>query len=160
MTYSYLICYIILTLENQFKTLEAMADQVKSDGSAQHISNSPSKKLEKNASRTRGSGSPFKCMGMGLVQQMKSERDSELASARQRIEELESLAATRQKEVYIFLIFSIKFQIMWIIKSYMAILYQIFALNAKLAMSGSMTHDVLRDLLNIKLDMTTYSVDL
>ncbi|GJT74450.1 kinesin-like protein KIN-12D [Tanacetum coccineum] len=114
-----------------FKSLEAMADQVKSDGSAQHISNSPSKKLEKNASRTRGSGSPFKCMGMGLVQQMKSERDSELASARQRIEELESLAATRQKEI--------------------------FALNAKLAMSGSMTHDVLRDLLNIKLDMTTYS---
>ncbi|KAI7756019.1 hypothetical protein M8C21_011173, partial [Ambrosia artemisiifolia] len=33
----------------------------------------------------------------------------------------------------------------------------IFALNAKLAMSGSMTHDVLRDLLGIKLDMTTYS---
>nr|GFA93436.1 phragmoplast orienting kinesin 2 [Tanacetum cinerariifolium] len=34
---------------------------------------------------------------------------------------------------------------------------EIFTLNAKLAMSGSMTHDVLRDLLNIKLDMTTYS---
>ncbi|KAD4179211.1 hypothetical protein E3N88_27802 [Mikania micrantha] len=33
----------------------------------------------------------------------------------------------------------------------------IFTLNAKLAMSGSMTHDVLRDLLGIKLDMTTYS---
>nr|GFB27410.1 kinesin-like protein KIN-12D [Tanacetum cinerariifolium] len=36
-------------------------------------------------------------------------------------------------------------------------LQEIFTLNAKLAMSGSMTHDVLRDLLNIKLDMTTYS---
>lgn len=36
--------------------------------------------------------------------------------------------------------------------------FQIFTLNAKLAMSGSMTHDVLRDLLGIKLDMTTYSV--
>ncbi|KAJ0935723.1 hypothetical protein HanRHA438_Chr03g0122771 [Helianthus annuus] len=41
--------------------------------------------------------------------------------------------------------------------SYMHFYFQIFALNAKLAMSGSMTHDVLRDLLGIKLDMTTYS---
>nr|XP_043629351.1 kinesin-like protein KIN-12F [Erigeron canadensis] len=115
-----------------FKTLEAMAaDQVKLDVSAPYISNSPSKKLEKNASRSRGSGSPFKCIGIGLAQQMKSERDGELSVARQRIEELEALAASRQKEI--------------------------FALNAKLAMSGSMTHDVLRDLLGIKLDMTTYS---
>ncbi|KAM0008652.1 putative plus-end-directed kinesin ATPase [Helianthus debilis subsp. tardiflorus] len=114
-----------------FKTLEAMADQVKSDSSAPLISNSPSKKLEKNASRARGSGSPFKCIGIGLAQQMKSEKDEELAAAKRKIEELEALAASRQKEI--------------------------FALNAKLAMSGSMTHDVLRDLLGIKLDMTTYS---
>ncbi|XP_071729979.1 kinesin-like protein KIN-12D [Rutidosis leptorrhynchoides] len=112
-----------------FKTLEAMADQVKSDGSGPHISNSPSKKLEK--ARSRGSGSPFKCIGLGLAHQMKSERDGELAAARQKIEELEALATNRQKEI--------------------------FALNAKLAMSGSMTHDVLRDLLGIKLDMTAYS---
>ncbi|KAL8264610.1 hypothetical protein R6Q59_022740 [Mikania micrantha] len=114
-----------------FKTLEALADQVKPDSSAPLISNSPSKKLEKNASRTRGSGSPFKCIGIGLVQQIKSERDEELAAAKHKIEELEALAANRQKEI--------------------------FTLNAKLAMSGSMTHDVLRDLLGIKLDMTTYS---
>lgn len=44
--------------------------------------------------------------------------------------------------------------------SYMDLYLQIFALNAKLAMSGSMTHDVLRDLLGIKLDMTAYSVKL
>ncbi|KAI3755534.1 hypothetical protein L1987_55337 [Smallanthus sonchifolius] len=85
--------------QTQFKTLEALADQFKYDNSAPLISNSPSKKLEKNASRTRGSGSPFKCIGIGLM----------------------------------------------------------FTLNAKLAMSGSMTHDVLRDLLGIKLDMTNYS---
>ncbi|KAI3702462.1 hypothetical protein L6452_28200 [Arctium lappa] len=114
-----------------FKALGAMADQVKPDASAPHISNSPSKKLERNGSRTRGSGSPFKCIGIGLAQQMKSEKDEELAAAKHRIEELEALAASRQKEI--------------------------FTLNAKLAMSGSMTHDVLRDLLGIKLDMTTYS---
>ncbi|KAI3804977.1 hypothetical protein L1987_26916 [Smallanthus sonchifolius] len=71
--------------QTQFKTLEALADQVKYDNSAPLISNSPSKKLEKNASRARGSGSPFKCIGIGLI----------------------------------------------------------FTLNAKLAMSGSMTHDSL-----------------
>ncbi|KAI3497334.1 hypothetical protein L1887_39873 [Cichorium endivia] len=82
-----------------FKTLEAMADQVKTDGSGgPHTSNSPLKKLEKNGSRTRGSGSPFKCIGIGLAQQMKSERDEELSTARKRIEELETLAANRQKE--------------------------------------------------------------
>ena len=36
---------------------------------------------------------------------MKLERNSEIASARQRIEELESLAAMWKKEVYISLIF-------------------------------------------------------
>lgn len=34
-------------------------------------------------------------------------------------------------------------------------LVQIFALNAKLASAESMTHDVIRDLLGVKLDMTT-----
>ncbi|KAL7596226.1 hypothetical protein Lser_V15G28667 [Lactuca serriola] len=77
----------------------AVADQLKSDVFVSHISNSPSKKLEKNGSRTRGSGSPFKCIGIGLAQQMKSERDEELTTARKRIEELEALAASRQKEV-------------------------------------------------------------
>lgn len=35
---------------------------------------------------------------------------------------------------------------------------QIFTLNTKLAAAESMTHDVIRDLLGVKLDMTTYVV--
>lgn len=76
-----------------------MAEQVKPEGHPTHAANSPSRKLEKNASKSRGSGSPFKCMGLGLVQQIKSERDEELSAGRARIEELEALAANRQKEV-------------------------------------------------------------
>lgn len=37
---------------------------------------------------------------------------------------------------------------------------QIFALNARLAAAESMTHDVIRDLLGVKLDMTNYVVNL
>ncbi|KVI10745.1 hypothetical protein Ccrd_010834 [Cynara cardunculus var. scolymus] len=121
----------IASKDAEFKALEAMADQVKPDGTSRDLSNSPSKRLERNGSRSRGSGSPFKCIGLGLGQQLKSERDEELIAARVRIEELEALAASRQKEI--------------------------FTINAKLAMSGSMTHDVLRDLLGIKSDMNTYS---
>ncbi|GJS53331.1 putative reverse transcriptase domain-containing protein [Tanacetum coccineum] len=51
--------------DSEFMTLEAMADQVKSNGSAHHISKSPSKNLEENASITRGFGSPFKYMALG-----------------------------------------------------------------------------------------------
>ncbi|XP_020534921.1 kinesin-like protein KIN-12D isoform X2 [Jatropha curcas] len=116
--------------KQKFKALEAMAEQVKPEGHFSHIANSSSNKLEKNASKSRGSGSPFKCIGLGLAQQMKSEKDEELTAARLRIEELESLAAGRQKEV--------------------------FALNARLAAAESMTHDVIRDLLGVKLDMTNY----
>jgi kinesin family protein 15 len=60
---------------------------------------SSSNKSEKNAAKSRGSSSPFKCIGLGLAQQIKSEKDEDLASARLRIEELESLAVNRQKEV-------------------------------------------------------------
>ena len=35
---------------------------------------------------------------------------------------------------------------------------QIFSLNARLAAAESMTHDVIRDLLGVKLDMTTCMV--
>eukprot|EP00257_Ricinus_communis_P017920 XP_015576480.1 kinesin-like protein KIN-12F [Ricinus communis] len=116
--------------KQKFKSLEAMAEQVKPDGHFSHTTNSSSNKLEKNAAKSRGSGSPFKCIGLGLAQQIKSERDEELSAARLRIEELESLAVCRQKEV--------------------------FALNARLAAAESMTHDVIRDLLGVKLDMTNY----
>ena len=76
-----------------------MLEQVKQDVPATHGTNSSANKLEKNASKSRGSGSPFKCIGLGLVQQIKSEKDEELSAGRHRIDELEALAASRQKEV-------------------------------------------------------------
>lgn len=73
-----------------------MAEQVKSEVPAPNSASSSSNKIERNPSKPRGSGSPFKCIGLGLVQQIKSEKDEELT---QRIVELEGLAASRQKEV-------------------------------------------------------------
>lgn len=82
-----------------------MVEQLKSEDA--------SNKLEKNAAKGRGSaspfkvkgsgspfkargtGSPFKCIGLGF----KSEKDEEFNAERLRIEELEALAASRQKEV-------------------------------------------------------------
>lgn len=81
-----------------------MLEQVRPEYHSTHMQNSSSQKLEKIPSKPRGSGSPFKCIGLGLAQQIKSERDEELTVARQRIEELEVLAVTRQKEV-VFIIF-------------------------------------------------------
>lgn len=75
-----------------------MAEQVRLEGHSTHATSSASNKSEK-ATKSRGSGSPFKCIGLGLTQQVKSERDVELTAARTRIEELESLALSRQKEV-------------------------------------------------------------
>ncbi|KAL3814192.1 hypothetical protein ACJIZ3_015460 [Penstemon smallii] len=118
--------------KQKFKTLEAMLEQVKSEVPAtQSTSTSSSHKLEKNSSKSRGSGSPFKCIGLGLVQQIKSENDEELSAGRQRIVELEALASSRQKEI--------------------------FMLNARLAATESMTHDVIRDLLGVKLNMNSYA---
>ncbi|XP_021285651.1 kinesin-like protein KIN-12D isoform X2 [Herrania umbratica] len=116
--------------KQKFKALEAMAEQVKPEGYFSHAQSQSSNKSEKNVAKSRGSGSPFKCIGLGLAQQVKSEKDEDLTAARLRIEELESLAANRQKEI--------------------------FALNARLAAAESMTHDVIRDLLGVKLDMTNY----
>nr|GMC78383.1 kinesin-like protein KIN-12D [Ipomoea batatas] len=117
--------------KEKFKTLEAMAEKVKLDVHATQGSISSSNKLEKNALKPRGSGSPFKCIGIGLVQQLKSERDEDLTAEKHRIEELEALAASRQKEI--------------------------FMLNSRLAAAESMTHDVIRDLLGLKLDMNSYA---
>ncbi|KAK4437834.1 Kinesin-like protein KIN-12D [Sesamum alatum] len=117
--------------KQKFKALEAMVELVKSEAPATHGTSSSSNKLERNASKPRGSGSPFKCIGLGLVQQIKSERDEELTAGRQRIEELEALASSRQKEI--------------------------FMLKARLATTESMTHDVIRDLLGVKLNMKSYA---
>ncbi|XP_050363080.1 kinesin-like protein KIN-12D [Argentina anserina] len=117
--------------KHKFKALELMAEKVRPEGQSTHAPNSAPNKTEKFATKPRGSGSPFKCIGLGLGQQIKSEKDEELMSARTHIEELESLALCRQKEI--------------------------FSLNARLASTESMTHDVIRDLLGVKMDMTTYA---
>jgi kinesin family protein 15 len=83
----------------QFKALEAMAEQVRPEGHSTHVMNSSSNKLEKYATKSRGSGSPFKCIGLGMAQQIKSEKDEELTAAKLHVEELEFLAVSRQKEV-------------------------------------------------------------
>ncbi|WOL05131.1 kinesin-like protein KIN-12F [Canna indica] len=113
----------------KFKELEAMAQKVNADPASSNAASLTSTKSEKSASKPRGSSSPFKCIGLGLVQQMNSEKDEELTEARRKIEELESLVASRQKEI--------------------------FMLNTRLAQAESMTHDVIRDLLGVKLDMTS-----
>ncbi|KAF3778002.1 Phragmoplast orienting kinesin-1 [Nymphaea thermarum] len=113
--------------QEKYKALEAMACD------AQHrapMAASAAKRTEKTPVRTRASGSPFKCI-TGLVNQMHSDREHELHVARRRMEELESLAANRQKEVC--------------------------SLNARLAVAESMTHDVIRDLLGVRLDLSTYA---
>lgn len=76
-----------------------MAEQVKCEALASHSENSSSNKLERTTPKSSGSGSPSKCIGLGLVQQIKSESDEELNAGRERIEELEALAISRQKEV-------------------------------------------------------------
>ncbi|WVZ91025.1 hypothetical protein U9M48_037258, partial [Paspalum notatum var. saurae] len=108
--------------------LEAMAQQVKIDSSSAHAC---SVRQEKISSKPRGSGSPFKCIGIGFVQQMNSEKDEEISAAKQRIVELEGLAASQQREI--------------------------FMLNARLATTESMTHDVIRDMLGVKMNMTTWA---
>ncbi|XP_020525578.1 kinesin-like protein KIN-12F isoform X2 [Amborella trichopoda] len=116
--------------KQKFKALEAMAQQVKPETSTSQVMPAMSARTERSASKSRGSGSPFKCIGLGLSHQINSEKDEELSAGRQRIEELEALAASRQKEI--------------------------FMLNTRLASAESMTHDVIRDLLGVKLDMTNY----
>ncbi|KAL0414872.1 UNVERIFIED_CONTAM: Kinesin-like protein KIN-12C [Sesamum radiatum] len=115
--------------QQKYKTLEAMLHEVKTD-----LSNvSAARTLEaadKTSARTRGSSSPFRCIS-GLIQQMNQEKDQELSTARRRIEELQALAASRYKEVCM--------------------------LNTRLATAESMTHDVIRDLLCVKLDISNYA---
>ncbi|XP_042378501.1 kinesin-like protein KIN-12E isoform X1 [Zingiber officinale] len=115
--------------KQKFRELEAMAQQVNGDPTSSNAASSSTMKSEKSSAKPRGSSSPFKCIGLGLVQQINSEKDEDLTAARHKIEELESLAASRQKEI--------------------------FMLNTRLAQAESMTHDVIRDLIGVKLDMTS-----
>lgn len=75
-----------------------MARQVKLELAPSSATSLTSSKAEKSAAKTRGSGSPFKCMGLGITRQINSEKHEELTVARHQIEELEALAASRQKE--------------------------------------------------------------
>ncbi|XP_039139825.1 kinesin-like protein KIN-12F [Dioscorea cayenensis subsp. rotundata] len=117
--------------KQKFKQLEAMAQEVRADTTSSNATSVTSTKSEKTAAKSRGSGSPFKCIGLGLGQQINSEKDEELSAARRQIEELEGLVTCKQKEL--------------------------FMLNARLAAAESMTHDVIRDLLGVKLDMANYA---
>ncbi|KAM7488000.1 hypothetical protein LguiB_025484 [Lonicera macranthoides] len=121
--------------QQKYKTLEAMVNEVQSDSSNLASTAPTLDKTERSLTRTRGSSSPFRCIS-SLVQQMNVEKDQELSIARLRVEELEALVASRQKE---------------------AILYLVCMLNTRLAAAESMTHDVIRDLLGVKLDMTNYA---
>ncbi|KAL0308068.1 UNVERIFIED_CONTAM: Kinesin-like protein KIN-12C [Sesamum angustifolium] len=115
--------------QQKYKTLEAMLHEVKTDLS--NVSAAPTlETADKTSARTRGSSSPFRCIA-GLIQQMNQEKDQELSTARLRIEELQALAASRYKEVCM--------------------------LNTRLATAESMTHDVIRDLLSVKLDISNYA---
>ncbi|RLM86547.1 phragmoplast orienting kinesin-1-like [Panicum miliaceum] len=87
-------------------------------------------KIEKPSGRARGSGSPFRCIS-SIVQQMNSEKDQEISVARQRIEELEGLVSGKQKEICL--------------------------LTSRLAAVDTMTHDIIMELLGVKLDMTNYA---
>ncbi|ESQ48192.1 hypothetical protein EUTSA_v10019874mg [Eutrema salsugineum] len=116
--------------QEKYKTLEVMIRDFKFEDSSSSVPETISHKIEKSSVRSRGSSSPFKCI-VGLVQQMKVEKDQELTMARVRVEELESLLGAKQKEVC--------------------------ALNTRIAAADSMTHDVIRDLLGVKMDITSYA---
>uniref|UniRef100_A0A0E0LNV8 Kinesin motor domain-containing protein n=1 Tax=Oryza punctata TaxID=4537 RepID=A0A0E0LNV8_ORYPU len=111
-----------LLFQEKYQEMEHMISKQKF---GLHESNSDTghTKFEKPSGRTRGSGSPFRCIS-SIVQQMNSEKDQEISVARQRIEELEGL---------------------------------ICLLTSRLAAVDSMTHDIIRELLGVKLDMTNYA---
>ncbi|KAF3333862.1 Phragmoplast orienting kinesin 2 [Carex littledalei] len=122
--------------KQKFRELEAMAQQVKSTEStapAGPVGSMNQTKIKGTGSpfKGRGSGSPFKCIGLGMIQQINSEKDEDITVLKRQIEELESLASSRQKEI--------------------------FMLNTRLAAAESMTHDVIRDLLGVKMDMASYA---
>ncbi|KAJ1403031.1 P-loop containing nucleoside triphosphate hydrolase [Sesbania bispinosa] len=119
-----------LQYQQKYKCLESMFREVKTEMSYSTSTVPTSEKIEKSSMRTRGSSSPFRCIS-NFVQQMNHEKDQELSVARLRVEELEALAASRQNEVCM--------------------------LQARLAATESMTHDVIRDLLGVKLDITNYA---
>ncbi|EEF43163.1 ATP binding protein, putative [Ricinus communis] len=116
--------------QEKYKNLEAMVHEVRTNSVSSASAAATLDKSEKSSVRTRGSSSPFRCIS-NLVQQMNLEKDHELSVAKLRVEELEAMLASRQKEVCV--------------------------LHARLAAAESMTHDVIRDLLGVQLDMNNYA---
>lgn len=92
------VTFSIHILYVQYTSLEVMVRDASKDHS--NPMTAPAlDKVEKNSARPRGSSSPFRCIS-NLVHQMNLEKEHELSTARLRIEELELLATSRQKEVY------------------------------------------------------------
>ncbi|KAK8582314.1 hypothetical protein V6N13_032069 [Hibiscus sabdariffa] len=152
--------------QQKYKTLEAMIRELKTDLPTSTSTVSWDKN-EKASTRSRGSSSPFRCIS-SLVQQMSSERDQELSNARLRIEELEALSTSRLKESCIVLErgllvtflshLSFSHHVKQAAKpTCIHLALRIYMLNTRLAAAESMTHDVIRDLLGVKLDMTNYA---
>lgn len=76
-----------------------MVHEVQSDKSSS-ISVAPiMEKNERSIVRARGSSSPFRCIS-SLIQQANIEKEQELSMAKIRVQELETLAASQQKEVH------------------------------------------------------------
>ncbi|XP_024388572.1 kinesin-like protein KIN-12F [Physcomitrium patens] len=117
---------------HKLKELTSMVEQVKVED-RRFSCGSPStpQTREKSKSPFKGSGSPFSCMGKGMVHQRTAELNAERSAQERLIQELEILAASRQREI--------------------------FMLNARLAEAESQTHDVIRELLGVKLEISNFT---
>ncbi|KAI5059874.1 hypothetical protein GOP47_0024294 [Adiantum capillus-veneris] len=111
-------------------SLEAMADNLNQERGHLRMA-SPTTKNAGERHVGNCSTSPFKCINSGLAQQISYEKDEELYLNKYRIDELQDLAASRQKEI--------------------------FRLHRKLAEAEAMTYDVIRDLLGVKSDIATHA---
>ncbi|KAJ7566661.1 hypothetical protein O6H91_02G113500 [Diphasiastrum complanatum] len=121
--------------QKQIKALNYIVEQIKVDQvRATSFSSTLSRGAERLAAKTRRSSSPFKCVKLGISQQITYETEKELFVNRLQIGELQQVALARDKEI--------------------------FTLKARLAEAESMTHDVLRDLLCVKMDITSYASSL
>lgn len=92
--------HMLIILVVQYQEMEHMVSK-QNFGSHESNSEAVHTKVEKPSGRTRGSGSPFRCIS-SIVQQMNSEKDQEISLGRQRIEELEALLSDKQKQVILF----------------------------------------------------------
>ncbi|XP_062187071.1 LOW QUALITY PROTEIN: kinesin-like protein KIN-12E [Phragmites australis] len=118
-----------LLFQEKYQEMEHMVSK-QNFGPHESSSETVRAKIEKPSGRARGSGSPFRCIS-SIIEQMNSEKDQEISVARQRIEELEGMVSSKQKEICL--------------------------LTSRLASVDSMTHDIIRELLGVKLDMANYA---